>query len=90
MSGIYRIYSAIRLGFPFSRMATNNKISPKNVAIIQALPCVNSPKDLDPSSKMDLDFQIVLEGKKTLSYNRRNMVIMQMCRLNIDAPECGI
>ena len=28
---------------------------------------------------MDLDFGIVLEWKKTLSYNRRNMVVLAYC-----------
>ena len=45
-----------------------------NFAIIRVLPFQNNAKDLDPSYKMDLDFWIVLEGKKTSSYNRRYTV----------------
>ena len=35
----------------------------RNLAVIQVLPFLNSPKDLDPSYKMDLDFGVVLERK---------------------------
>ena len=45
----------------------------KSRSILQDNP-KNNPKDLDPSYKMDLDCGSVLEGKQTLSYNRRNMV----------------
>ena len=41
---IYRIYPAIRRGFPFSRMTTNNKISPKKF-------CYNTSFTLPKQSK---------------------------------------
>ena len=43
--------------------------------VIQVLPFLNNPKDLDPSYKMDLDFWDCFGRKKTLSYNQRNTVI---------------
>ena len=46
-----------------------------NLAVIQVLPFLNNPKDLDPSYKMDLDFWDCFGRKKTLSYKRRNMVL---------------
>ena len=52
----YHIYLAIRRGFPLSRMTTNNLVCPRNFAIIQVFPFLNSSKDLDPSYKTDLDF----------------------------------
>ena len=45
-----------------------------NFAILPVLPFLNISKDLDPSYKMDLDFWDCFGRKKTLSYNRRNMV----------------
>ena len=36
---------------------------------------LNNPKDLDPSYKMDLDLGLFWK-EKTLSYNRRNTVII--------------
>ena len=35
-----------------------------NLAVILVLPYLNNPNDLELSYKMDLDFGIVLEGKK--------------------------
>ena len=52
--------------------------SPKNQNRRAALgqpPFLNSPKDLDPSYKMDLDFWDCFGRKQTLSYNQRNMVL---------------
>ena len=64
-----------KTGFPLSRMTTNNHISPIcSFAIIQVLPFLNTPKHLDPSYKMDLDVWDCFGRKRTLSYNRRNMV----------------
>ena len=40
----------------------------------QQQPFLNSPKDLDPSYKMDLDLWDCFGRKKTPSYNRRNTV----------------
>ena len=46
-----------------------------NFVIIQVLPFLNNPKNLDPSYKMDLDFWDCFgRDKKTLSYNQRNTV----------------
>ena len=47
---------------------------------------LNNPKDLDPSSKTDLDFWIVLEGKETPSYNRRNKVSGKNSRTDQSFP----
>ena len=48
----YCIYSAIRKGFPFSRMTTNNQISPMKLSFNRVLPFLNNLEDLDPSYKM--------------------------------------
>ena len=53
-------------GFSHYKMTTNNYISPMYFAMIWVLPFLNSPKDLDLSYKTDLDFWIILEGKKNL------------------------
>ena len=45
-------------------------------AIIQVLPYLNNPKDLDPYYKMDLDFWHCFGWKKILSFNRRNTEVM--------------
>ena len=58
----YCIYSAIRRGFPLSRMITITKSILQNYAVILILPILNNPKDLDLSYKMDLDFS----GRKIL------------------------
>ena len=58
------IYSAIRQSIPLTRMTTNNEISPMKFCSNTSFTFPNNPKDLDPSYKMDLDFLIVLEGKK--------------------------
>ena len=42
-------------------------------------------ENLDPAYKMDLDFWDFLEGKKTLSYNRRNTVF----KVTYSLPLCG-
>ena len=65
----------IRRGFPSLEGVQIIKSVLCNVAVIRVLPFLNNPKDLDPSDKTDLDFGIVLEGKKTPSYKRRNTVI---------------
>ena len=39
-----------------------------NVAVIQVLPFLNNPEDLDPSDKMDLDFWDCFGRKKSPSY----------------------
>ena len=54
------IYPAIRQGFWPSRMTF--------------LPFLDNPKDLDPSYKMKLDLWNCFGRKKTLSYNRKNMI----------------
>ena len=41
--------------------------------MIQVLPFLNNPKDLDPSCKMDLDFWDCF-GRGKMSYNQRNAV----------------
>ena len=41
---------------------------------MQILPFLNNPKDLDLSYKTDIDLWDCFGRKKTLSYNRRNMV----------------
>ena len=53
--GEYRIYSAIRRGFPCPDWLQITKSVLWNVAEIRLLPFPNNPKDLDPSLKMDLD-----------------------------------
>ena len=45
-----------KTGFTFSRVTTDNSISPINFAVLRVLPFLNRSKDLDPSFKMDLDF----------------------------------
>ena len=52
----YRIYSAIRRGFPSLEGVQIIKSVLCNVAVIWVLPFLNNPKDLDPSDKTDLDF----------------------------------
>ena len=42
--------------------------------MMQVLPFLNSPRDLDPSYKMDLDFWDCFGRKLNPSYNRRNKV----------------
>ena len=42
-------------------------------AIIQVLPFLNNPQDLDPSYKMDIDFWNFLEGKNSI-LEVKNMV----------------
>ena len=58
MATIYHIYSAIRRVFSLLKMITGTitKSVLRNFVIIQILPFLNNPKDLDPSCKMDLDF----------------------------------
>ena len=50
--------------YPLSRMATITKSFLWNYAIIQVLPFLNNPKDLDLSYKMDLDFWECFGRKK--------------------------
>ena len=50
-------------------MTTNNLISPMKFAIILVLPFLNSPKDLDRSYMMDLDFWDCF-GRKNLHFIR--------------------
>ena len=47
-----------KMGFSLCRMTTNTKPILQNFARIRVLPftCLNNPKDLDLSYKMDLDF----------------------------------
>ena len=71
----YHIYLTIKWGFPLSRMTTNTKSVLRNFAIIQILPFLNSPKDLDLSYKMDLVFWGLFWKEKTLSCDQRNMVL---------------
>ena len=59
---VYRIYLAIRWGFPLSRITTNKSVL-QNFALIQVLSILNNPKDLDPSYKIYKILGIVLEGK---------------------------
>ena len=66
----YRIYSAIRQGFPLSRVSTNNQISPLQFCCNTSLPFLNNPKCLDLSYKTDLDFCNCFGRKITPSYNR--------------------
>ena len=47
-----------KTGLSFSRMSTNNQISPMQFCCNTVLPFLNNPKDLDPSYKTDLDFWI--------------------------------
>ena len=50
-----------------------------NFAVIPVLPFLNSPKDLDPSYKMDLDFWDCFGRKqKTVSYTRRNTELLTL------------
>ena len=47
--------------------------------MISILPFLNNPKDLDPSYKMDLDlWDCFGREKKSLSYNRRNTVTINI------------
>ena len=46
--------------------------------MIQVLPFLNSPEDLDPLYYTDLDFWDCF-GKKKLSYKQRNMVDLGLC-----------
>ena len=59
----YCIYLAIRWGFPSLEWLQITKSVIWNFAVIQILPFLNDPKDLDPSYKMDLDFWDYLEVK---------------------------
>ena len=59
-------YSATRLFFFFSKMTTITKTVLRNCAIIQVLPFLNNPKDLDPSYKTDQDFWDCFGRKKLL------------------------
>ena len=85
MSHNYPIYSAIRRGFPLSRMSTNNKISPLQFCCNTSLPILNNPKCLDLSYKTDLDFWNCFGRKITPSYNRRNTV-WHVKPVNSDEP----
>ena len=60
----YRIYSAIRRGFPSLDWVQIIKSVLCNFAVIRVLPFLNNPKDLDPSDKMDLDFWDCFGRKK--------------------------
>ena len=53
-----------KTGFPLSRMTTYNLISLLSFALIQVLPFLNNPKDVDPSYKMDLEFWDCFGRKK--------------------------
>ena len=54
---------------------TCNEISLWNFVIIRVLPFLNTPKDLDPSYKIHLDFLgLFWKKKKPLCYNQRNTV----------------
>ena len=59
-------------------MSTNNQTSQIvlwNFAVIQVLPFLNNPKDLDPSYKMDLDFWDCFGRKKAKKYGTYIYVI---------------
>ena len=65
----YHIYPAIRQGFSLSRMTSKfTKSVLRNFAMIQVLPFLNNPKDLDLSYKMDLGFWDFFGEKNPLSY----------------------
>ena len=68
VSARYRIYSAIRPGFPSLEWVQIIKSVLCNFAVIRVLPFLNNPKDLDPSYKMDLDFL-------GLFWNEKNTVL---------------
>ena len=55
-------------------MTTNNIISSMKCCYNTRFILPNNPKDLDLFYKMDLDSWDGLEGKITLSYNRKNIV----------------
>ena len=65
----YHIYSAIRWGYPPSRVTRNYKSVLCSFTIIHVLPFLNNPKDIDPFYKMDLDFWDCFGRTKTLSFN---------------------
>ena len=54
-----------------------------NFATIGVLPFLKNHKNADLCYNMDLDIGIVLEQKKTLSYNQRNMVDENLLRSNL-------
>ena len=86
----YCIYLAIRRGFTLFRMTTNTKPVLWNYARIRVLPFLNNPKDPDPSYKMDLDFKIVLEGKKLclITEEIRYLVLMKVQEELLLSPRC--
>ena len=55
-NSFYHIYAAVRQGFPLFRMTPNTKSVIRNFAVIQILPFLNNPKNLDLSYKAYLDF----------------------------------
>ena len=68
-----------KTGFSLSRMSTKIiKSVLFNFAVIQVLPFLNNPKDLDLSYKTDLDFWDCFGRKKAPSYKRRNTVITKV------------
>ena len=77
----YRIYQAVRRDFvSLEWLQISNSVA-WNFAIVQVLPFLNNPKDLDPSYKMDLDFWDCF-GRKKLSYNQRNTVEKRLQQLH--------
>ena len=74
----YRIYLAIRRGFPSLEWVQIIKSALCNFAVIRVLPLLNNPKDLDPSCKTNLDFWDCFGRKKTPSYKRRNTVSLSI------------
>ena len=50
------ICSAIKQGFPLSKMTAELRINLKEFKYEIGIPYQNNPKNLDPSYKMDLDF----------------------------------
>ena len=61
---MHHIYPAIRQDFSLSQMTSITKSVIWNFAIIQVLPFLNNPNNLDPSYKMDLDFWDCFGRKK--------------------------
>lgn len=80
-AGWHTVFIRLWWDFPLSRMTTNNRISPMKFCIIQVLPFLNNPKDLDLFYKMDIDIWDCFRMKKTPSYIQRNTVTYDMAML---------
>ena len=65
-------------------MTTYKLISLMEFALILIFIFRSNPEDRDPSYKMDLDFLDYFVRKITLSYNRRNTVLI------LKAPEMNL